>query len=103
MIERSRITGRLFLFVSLAAILVVSGSCKKKSESTASGGSSETTAGGTGSARVTYRPEVRVMEEKEGKSAIIGVSTSGASLLFDSNNTAAQGFKAGDVLVVKNM
>lgn len=58
---------------------------------------------GSGYARVTYQPNVRIMEREEGRKALIGVSTNEASLLFDSANATARSLKAGDVLMIKGL
>jgi hypothetical protein len=57
----------------------------------------------TGYAHVTYRSNVRVMQADEGKKALIGVSSNGASLLFDSSNATARSLRAGDVLLIKGL
>lgn len=58
---------------------------------------------GSGYAHVTYRSNVHTMEAQEGKKALIGVSTNGASLLFDSSNATARSLHAGDVLLIKGL
>ena len=58
---------------------------------------------GSGYAHVTYRPNVRIMEQDQGKKALIGVSTNEASLLLDSSNEMARALKAGDVLMIKGL
>ena len=58
---------------------------------------------GSGYAHITYRPNVRIMEQDEGKKALIGVSTDEASLLFDGSNEIARSLKAGDVLIIKGV
>jgi hypothetical protein len=57
----------------------------------------------SGYAHVTYRSNVRIMEAGEGKKALIGVSSNGASLLFDSANATARTLHAGDVLLIKGL
>jgi len=57
----------------------------------------------SGYAHVTYRPNVRTMEKEEGKKALIGISSNGASLLFDSANATARSLRAGDVLLIKGL
>ncbi len=57
----------------------------------------------SGYAHVTYRSNVRTMEADEGKKALIGVSSNGASLLFDSSNATARSLHAGDVLLIKDL
>ncbi|WP_348263423.1 hypothetical protein P8935_02445 [Telmatobacter sp. DSM 110680] len=58
---------------------------------------------GSGYAHVTYRSNVRIMEAEEGKKTLIGVSTNGASLLFDSSSATAHSLHAGDVLLIKGL
>ena len=58
---------------------------------------------GSGYAHVRYRPNVHVMEEDEGRHAIIGVSTYENALLFDPSNTTARALRTGDVLMIKNL
>jgi len=57
----------------------------------------------SGFAHVTYRPNVHIMEEEEGRKAIIGVSTYENALLFDSSNPTARALHAGDVLMIRNL
>ena len=58
---------------------------------------------GSGYAHVTYRPNVRIMDAEEGRKTLIGESTNGASLLFDSSNSTARSLHAGDVLLIKGL
>jgi hypothetical protein len=57
----------------------------------------------SGYAHVTFRPNVRVMEEEEGRGAIIGISTYENALLFDPSNATARALRTGDVLMIKNL
>jgi len=43
------------------------------------------------------------MQAEEGKKALIGVSSNGASLLFDPTNATARSLRAGDVLLIKGL
>jgi hypothetical protein len=105
MTEARRLLCSLLLAVLFIVLVFSLGSCTKKSPSSAgpsaSGGSF--VSGGSGDAKVTFRPEVRLMEEKEGQNALIGVSTDGAALLFDGANGMAKSLKPGDVLVIKGL
>lgn len=56
---------------------------------------------GSGSARVTYLPNVHVVEQRAGIEAIKGISTNGEALLLDASNPQLASLKAGDVLVIK--
>jgi hypothetical protein len=57
----------------------------------------------SGYAHVTYRSNVRIMGAEEGKKALIGVSSNGASLLFDPSNAMARSLRAGDILLIKGL
>lgn len=57
----------------------------------------------SGYAHVMYRSNVHVMEADEGKKALIGVSSNGASLLFDQSNSTARSLHAGDVVLIKGL
>jgi hypothetical protein len=57
----------------------------------------------SGYAHVTYRSNVHIMEAEEGKKALIGISSNGASLLFDPSNATARSLHAGDVLMIKGL
>ena len=56
---------------------------------------------GSGSAHVTYLPNVHVMEQEAGMKAIKGISTDGESLILDASDPKLASLKAGDVLVIK--
>lgn len=58
---------------------------------------------GSGYVHATFQPNVRMMEEEEGRKALIGVSSNDAGLLLDSSNSTARQLKAGDVLVIKGL
>ncbi len=96
----------------IAPSLFVANGCGKKTSSTAIGrdsargqetGATTLPTRGSGYARVTFRPNVRVMEAEEGKKALIGLSSNQASLLFDGSNAIARSLKAGDVLLIKGL
>jgi len=113
-------TGRWIAIVTAVSALLLGVGCSKKSNqssgqqqtgntsqrvaSTGSNGQQQPLpAQGSGYAHVTYRPNVHVMEEDEGRHAIIGVSTYENALLFDSSNSTARALHAGDVLMIKNL
>lgn len=58
---------------------------------------------GSGYVHATFQPNVRVMEDEEGRKALIGVSSNDAGLLLDASNATARQLKAGDVLVIKGL
>ena len=57
---------------------------------------------GEGSAQVTYRPEVKPMQEQAALKALRGVSTNGLALVFDARDSSIAALRPGDVLLVKN-
>lgn len=60
-------------------------------------------AGGSGSAKVTWKPDVHVIEQDKGYAALISVSTDGSTLVFDRSIADIPEMKAGDVFVVKGL
>ena len=97
------------LVIFLIAALAVVG-CKSRRDaaqpapaSTPSASSAVPLQNGSGNAHVTYQSNVHIMEQDEGKKALIGVSTNEASLLFDPSNATARSLKAGDVLMIKGL
>jgi hypothetical protein len=59
--------------------------------------------GGSGTAQVTYQPGARVLERDEGLHAIVGTSTDGWTLVFDTSVPKLQGLKAGDIVIIKGL
>ncbi|MCY7355417.1 MAG: hypothetical protein LH470_10150, partial [Lysobacter sp.] len=59
--------------------------------------------GGSGSAEVTYRPEVRVVEQRAGLDALLSVSTDGSTFVFDRHHGAVPALVKGDVLLIKGL
>lgn len=117
---QNRRSGKYVVVLAAALALFFAAGCSKKSGQPAAQQSSATNAQtvattsanvpqqplpaqGSGYAHVTYRPNVHVMEEDEGRRAIIGVSTYENALLFDSSNSTARALHAGDVLMIKNL
>jgi hypothetical protein len=60
-------------------------------------------AGGSGSAAVTWKSGVHVIEQDKGYAALISVSTDGSTLVFDRSIADVPEMKAGDVFVVKGL
>ena len=58
---------------------------------------------GSGSAEVTYKPGVQVVEQKQGTDALISVSTDGSTLVFDRSRGGFPELKDGDVFVIKGL
>lgn len=96
---------------TLAALctLAAIGGCKGNNDGSAGGssGASLTAApqnsGGSGSAEVTYRPNVRTVEQSDGTRALISVSTDGSVLVFDRSRGAMPSLGVGDVLLIKGL
>ncbi len=59
--------------------------------------------GGTGSADVTYKHGVQLVEQKDGMNALISVSTDGSTLVFDRTRGGFPALKDGDVFVIKGL
>ncbi len=59
--------------------------------------------GGSGSADVKYKPDVHVVEQKDGMNALISVSTDGSTLVFDRSRGGFPELKDGDVFVIKGL
>jgi len=91
---------QLLLLVLFVCALPLS--CKKSTQEEEHA-SQPALASGSGFAKVTYRPNVHVVEQDEGMNAVQGVSTNGAALLLDASNPKVQSLKAGDVLVIKGL
>jgi len=99
--------------LSTVVLCLISAGCSsdskasKSSSSSSASKSSDYTAprnsGGSGSADVTYRPGVQVVEQKDGMNALISVSTDGSTLVFDRTLGAIPALKDGDVLVIKGL
>ncbi|MEO7103071.1 MAG: hypothetical protein ABI311_06665 [Gemmatimonadaceae bacterium] len=97
----------------LASILMLTllGACKGSNDessgavgsSGASVNSAPQNAGGSGSAKVTYRPDVKIVEQKDGTRALISVSTDGSTLVFDRTRGVLPTLGAGDVLLIKGL
>ena len=59
--------------------------------------------GGSGSAVVRFQPNVRIIERDEALAALAGVSSDGATLLFEPAGPRLHALQAGDVLVIKGL
>lgn len=84
----------------LLALVLVSG-CG--GEQATAGDPESFVSGGSGSASVTYQPDVRVAEREPGIAALRGVSTDGSTLLFDARVEPFGDLEAGDVLLIKGL
>ena len=93
--------------LGIVAVAVIAAGCGQSRETTrgttTATGTSPYVRGGTGTAKVTYQPNVRVMERAEGLSALTAVSTDGSTLLFASASPAIRSLEPGDILVIKGL
>ena len=100
-------TARIALFLSIAALTGCSG-CRWLMKGTGSAASNDgnsrrsQSSKSEGSAQVSFRPEVAVLEDKDAVQSLRGVSSNGMAFVFDSRNSKIAGLKTGDVLLVKN-
>ena len=102
---------RLPALAALSILSVIAG-CKgsNSGSSTALGtassaepGSAPRNSGGSGSADVTYRPNVRIVEQSDGTRALISVSTDGSTLVFDRSQGSIPTLGVGDILLIKGL
>lgn len=70
---------------------------------TGASGSAPRAIGGSGSADVTYRPNVRLVEHADAAKALVSISTDGSTLVFDRSLGAIPALGVGDVLVIKQL
>lgn len=96
----SKRIGKVLVAIVMASL---SYGCKTRIQSATEKHPEHRSQAGTGSAHVTYQTGVKVMDQEEGENSIIGQSSDGAALLFDSSNTKARGLQAGDILLVKGL
>lgn len=96
-----RLGAACVLITCSAVTLTWSSGCSTVGDGTIPGGPAGLA--GSGSANVSYRPEVRVLEENEGTAAIAGISTNGAALLLEASDPQVAALQAGDVLVIKGL
>lgn len=94
--------------LAIAAIAVISltTGCNRQAEAPALGGaptSAPRNAGGSGSATVTYKPGVHVIEQAEGTDALISVSSDGSTLVFDRRRGSIPAMIDGEVIVIKGL
>ena len=59
--------------------------------------------GGSGSATVTFRPNVKTMEHADGAKTLVSVSTDGSTLVFDKSLGPIPDLAVGDVLLIKGL
>lgn len=58
---------------------------------------------GTGSADVTWQPNVHVVEQRDGLAALVSVSSDGSTLVFDRSLASIPVMRDGDVLLIKGL
>ena len=93
---------RAFLLLALAGALLLATGCKHN-DAAKQEVKSTPLATGAGSAKVSYRSNVHLVEQDAGRKAIQGISTNGAALLLDASDPKLASLKAGDVLVIKGL
>ena len=89
---------------AILGVLLMFAACNREKTpggSAAGAGVAVSMTSGSGSARVTWRPNVHVVEREAGLAAILAVSSDGTGMLLDSSISEMRSLKAGDVLVVK--
>lgn len=59
--------------------------------------------GGTGSAQVTWKSGVHVVEQSDGMNGLISVSTDGSTLVFDRTRGRIPAMKDGEVILIKGL
>ncbi len=95
--------------VAAVAALVAAAGCEgRKSSGSASAGGAKfveapRNAGGSGSAKVTYKTGVHVIEHADGYNALVSVSTDGSTLVFDRTLGDIPSMKDGEVFVIKGL
>lgn len=103
LIRRSRRATLAILVVSLLAAACRGTSPSSANPTGAAFAEAPRNDGGAGSAAVTYRPAVHVVEHRAGYDALISVSTDGSTLVFDRGVGEIPAMKAGDVFVIKGL
>lgn len=92
--------------VAVAVALSLGTACgggKNENGALSATGSAPRNSGGSGSADVTFRPNVRVVEQSEGTNALVSVSTDGSTLVFDHTRGRIPALGVGDVLMIKGL
>lgn len=85
------------------ALATACGGGKSGNRAPSAAGSAPRNSGASGSAEVTYRPNVRVVEQNEGTNALVSVSTDGSTLVFDHTRGNIPSLAVGDVLLIKGL
>jgi hypothetical protein len=117
---RGRRWGKVCLTVLSAAATLAVTSCKKAPPGAAhtlsqlsasaaagaqslaiAGGKDVSVDGGNSFAHVTYAPAVKMFEDSEVRSSLMGISSDGHGFLFQNASAGIRALKAGDVLMVK--
>jgi hypothetical protein len=97
----------------VVAALILAAACGKADTPAATGGATAAAGapfaeaprnpGGSGSAQVTYKSGVHVIEHADGYNALISVSTDGSTLVFDRTRGKIPAMADGDVFVIKGL
>lgn len=88
-------------FTTLTVILAVSIACGTSPR--VSDTDPPRLSGGSGSAEVTYRPNVHIVERDAGLASLLDVSTDGSTFVFDRRLEAFATLATGDVVLIKGL
>ena len=91
------------VIILTAVLLWLAAGCKHETQQGAALASAPRDPDGSGSAVVTYRPEVHVIEQRDGMDALISVSSDGSTLVFDRTRGRIPLMKDGEVLLIKGL
>jgi hypothetical protein len=94
---------RLSFIVAVSFLAGCKGGANGPLAGTAEGLSAPRSSGGSGSAEVSYKPGVHVIEQADGTSALISVSSDGSTLVFDRSRGAVPSMAVGEVIVIKGL
>jgi hypothetical protein len=89
--------------VAVVLCLFLATGCARKAGDDISMRSAPRNPGGSGTADVTWKPGVHVIEQHEGLDALISVSTDGSTLVFDRRRGGVPIMKDGDVFLIKGL
>ena len=90
---------------ALSGLLSLAAGCSKSPEHTSPAGPevAPRNPAGSGSAKVTYKSNVHVIEQADGTKALISVSTDGSTLVFDRKLGAIPSMVDGEVILIKGL
>jgi hypothetical protein len=89
---------------ALTSLLFAAG-CTRSPDGSSSQGSGEAphNPGGSGSAQLTFKPEVHVIERSDGMRALVSVSSDGSTLVFNRKLGAIPSMADGEVILIKGL